>query len=233
MNGFTFDTGFFLHEIIVGTRFVPVVLLLSLAPLLAGLGLGLLVAIARVLKLPVLSQLFAVLVVVIRGIPVVLILTISYLFTNLGFGPLAATLGLNAGSSGISYTVVAVFGLSLSATAYLSEALRSALESVQAGQFEAARSVGLSPAQMFRRVIIPQALPVAIPLIGNNLISLIKGSSVASVITVVEIMGGTLLEATRSYQFLEAYLAAAVVYWALCFATERLTALAESHVAKY
>jgi L-cystine transport system permease protein len=56
---------------------------------------------------------------------------------------------------------------------------------------------------------------------------------VASVITVVEIMGGTLLEATRSYQFLEAYLAAAVVYWALCFAAERLTALAESRLAKY
>jgi His/Glu/Gln/Arg/opine family amino acid ABC transporter permease subunit len=222
MNGFTFDTGFFLHEIIVGIRYVPMVLLLSLAPLLAGLGLGLLVAIVRVLKLPVLSQVFTVLVVFIRGIPIVLILTISYLLAN-----------MEAGSSGVSYPVVAVFGLSLSAIAYLSESLRSALESVQAGQFEAARSVGLSSAQMFRRVIVPQALPVAIPLVGNNLIGLIKGSSVVSVITVVEIMGGTLLEATRSYQFLEAYLAAAVVYWALCFATERLTALAESRVARY
>jgi ABC-type amino acid transport system permease subunit len=230
MNGFSFDGGFLLHEIRVALTFVPVVLLLALVPLLIGLALGTLIAVVRVLRVRVLSQLFKALVVTIRGIPIVLILTITYLLATLGCGPLAAALGLKAG---IPYTLVAVFGMSLSATAYLSEALRSALESVSAGQYEAARSVGLSSAQLFRRVIIPQAVPVAVPLVGNNLIGLIKGSSVASLISVVEIVSGTLQEATQSYKFLEAYVAAGVVYWALCFSAERLTALAESHLTNY
>jgi len=233
MSGFHFDTSFFLHEIGVAISYIPVVLLLALIPVTVGLILGLIIAIVRVLRIRFLSTILKVVVIVIRGIPIVLILMISYLLVSLGFDQLVGALGLKISANDISYTFIAIVGLSLSATAYLSEALRSALESVNIGQYEAARSVGMSAGQMFRRIVIPQAVPVAIPLVGNNLIGIIKGTSVASLISVVEMVAGTLLEATQSYKFLEAYVAAAVVYWGLCFSVERLTAIVEARVKKY
>jgi L-cystine transport system permease protein len=233
MNVFKFDINFFLHEIGIALQYVPTVLLLALVPFFIGLVFGTLIAIIRILKIRLLSQILTIFVILIRGTPIVLILMILYLFTSMGFDQLAASLGLKIRSTGISYTFVAVLGMSLSATAYLSEALRSVFESVATGQYEAARSIGLNSAQLFRRVVIPQAIPVAIPLLANNLIRLVKGSSVASLISVVEIIGGTMIEATQNYKYLEAYIASAVVYWALCMSIERLTALAELRVKKF
>ncbi|MBP2665977.1 MAG: tcyM, partial [Firmicutes bacterium] len=118
-------------------------------------------------------------------------------------------------------------GLSINATVYLSEVMRTALQSVGVGQYEAGYSIGLTTSQVLRRLVIPQALPVAIPLVGSQFISLIKGSAIASLISVVEIINATLYEANGNYKFLEAYVAAGIIYWALCMVVERLVALLE------
>jgi L-cystine transport system permease protein len=231
--GFQFDFSFFIYEIYVGIHYIPVVILLSILPLFAGLVFGFLIAVTRLFRVYILSDVFTVLVVFIRGIPLVLQLTILYLFINLGFDSFARLLGLSVTSKIISYTVIALIGLSINATVYLSEVIRTALQSVNAGQYEAAYSVGMTSSQMMRRIILPQALPVAVPLIGNNLITLIKGSSVASLISVVEIISGTQIEATRNYKFLEAYIASAVIYWSMCIVVERLTKFFETRVIHY
>lgn len=231
--GFQFDVSFFLREIGVGFGFVPVVLLLSVVPLITGIVFGSLIAFIRLFKVPVLTEALTAVVVFIRGVPIILQLIVLYLAVNLSFDSIAHWLGLHITSKSLSYTLIALAGLSINAIVYLSEVVRTALQSVNAGQFEAAYSVGLTPLQTIRRIVIPQALPVAIPLLGSQFIGLIKGSSAASLISVTEVINGTLLYATQSYKFLEAYMASAVIYWVLCMLVERVTAWLEARTGFY
>jgi L-cystine transport system permease protein len=231
--GFQFDVVFFAYEIGIGIKYIPIVLLLSIVPLIVGLLFGSGIAIVRLFKVRLLAQGFTVIVVFLRGVPLLLQLTILYLTVTLSFDSFAQAVGLNMTSKDISYTLVAVVGLSINATIYLSEVVRTALQSVNSGQYEAAYSVGMTSWQMLKRIVIPQAMPVAIPLIGSNFIGLIKGSAIASLISVVELINGTLFEASGNYKFLEAYLASAVIYWALCILVERIVAFLEIRVGVY
>lgn len=231
--GFQFDLTFLLHELVVSIRFIPVVLLLAVAPLAAGLILGTGVAVVRLLSIPFAAKALAMAVVFLRGVPLILQLTILYLTVSLSFDSAARFLGLSMTAKDLSITLIAVIGLSINATVYLSEVMRTALQSVSAGQYEAAYSVGMTTGQVLKRIVIPQALPVAVPLIGSNFIGLIKGSAIASLISVVEIINATLYEASGNYKFLEAYVAAAIIYWALCILVERLVALLENRVGVY
>lgn len=231
--GFQFDLSFLIFEIGVAIKYIPVVLLLSIVPLIIGLLLGIGIAIIRLFKIRPFDKFFTVFVIFLRGVPLVLQLTILYLAVSLSFDSLAKTFGLQMSSKDLSYTLIAVVGLSINATVYLSEVMRTALQSVPVGQYEAAYSVGMTSSQMLWRIIIPQALPVAIPLIGNNFIGLIKGSAIASLISVVEIINATLYEASGNYKFLEAYVAAAIIYWLLCILVERLVAFLEYKVGVY
>lgn len=228
--GFQFDFLFFLYEIKVGVGFIPIVLLLSLLPLLVGMAIGSVIAIIRLFRVPFLAPLLAGIVVFLRGVPLLLQLSVLYLLTNIVFDKLHIG-GLSA--KDVSYTGVAVLGLSIYATVYLSEVIRTALQSVGRGQYEAAFSIGMTKRQMIRRILLPQALPVALPLLGSNLIGLIKNSSVASLISVVELLNGTQFEASGNYKFLEAYLASALLYWVLCFLVERGIAFLETRSMHY
>ena len=231
--GFEFDVAFFAYEIGIGIKYIPIVLLLSIVPLIVGLLFGTGIAIVRLFKVRILAQLCMVIVVFLRGVPLLLQLTILYLFVTLSCDFIAQVVGLNLTSKDISYTLVAVVGLSINATVYLSEVVRTALQSVNSGQYEAAYSVGMTSWQMLKRIVIPQAMPVAIPLIGSNFIGLIKGSAIASLISVFELINATLFEANGNYKFLEAYFAAAIIYWALCIIVERIVAVLESRVGVY
>jgi ABC-type amino acid transport system, permease component len=222
-----------LYEITVGLKYIPIVILLSVVPLIIGLILGTIIAVIRLFKVPVLNELFAALVIFIRGVPLILQLTALFLFVNMTFDSFAAFWGLSFTSKDISYTVIALIGITINATAYLSEVVRTALQSVDNGQYEAGYSVGLTALQTLGRIVIPQAVPVAIPLLGSSFIGLIKGSSAASLVSVVEVINATLHEANRSYSFLEAYVASAVIYWAMCIIVERIVAFLEAHVGAY
>lgn len=230
---FQFDFGFFLYELGVACRYIPIVLLLAVVPLGIGLLMGTGIAVVRLLRVHPVDQFFTVGVVFLRGVPLVLQLIILYLAFSLGFDSLALHFGWNVGAKDVSYTFIALVGLTVNASVYLSEVMRTALRSVKPGQYEAAYSIGLTTCQTLRRIVIPQALPVAVPLIGSQFINLIKGSSVASLISVVEIINATVYEANGNYKFLEAYMAAALVYWGLCMVVERLTSLAENRIGVY
>ncbi len=101
----------------------------------------------------------------------------KYLFTNEGF---------------VNYDIVAI---SIYAVVVIAETMRSALMSVDDGQYEAGYSVGLTRWQTLRRVVLPQAFPFAVPALCNNFIGLIKGSSIVYLITVVDVMNGALTSA--------------------------------------
>jgi polar amino acid transport system permease protein len=99
----------------------------------------------------------------------------------------------------------------LNTAAYQAEILRGAIESVPRGQVEAAASLGLRPAVIFWKVVLPQAMIVALRPFGNEVILMIKGSAIASVVTVFDLMGATRLAFARSFNF-DVYIWAALIY---------------------
>jgi cystine transport system permease protein len=136
-------------------------------------------------------------------------------------------------SLGISLdpTPAGVIALSANVAAYLSESMRGAILGIQSGQWLAAYSLGLSRMQTLRYVIGPQALRIAVPSLSNSLISLIKDTSLVSVITVTELLRSAQEVIAGTYQPLPLYLAAAVVYWVLCSMLEFVQRLFERRLA--
>ena len=115
-----------------------------------------------------------------------------------------------------------ILGLSLNVGAYLSETLRGAINGVAHGQWDAARSLGLTQMQVMRHVVGPQALRLAVPSLSNSLISLIKDTSLVSVIAVSELMLVTKEVIATTFQPFPLYLTAAAIYWALSASFESL-----------
>ena len=108
-------------------------------------------------------------------------------------------------------------GLSLHYAAYLSEVFRGGIQSIPKGQSEAALSLGLSSWLTFRKVVLPQAFRVVLPTLGNYLISLFKDTSLASVVTVQELMFSGQIIAARNFQYFTVYTVTAILYFAVCY----------------
>ncbi|WP_171431385.1 amino acid ABC transporter permease [Pseudomonas aeruginosa] len=182
--------------------------LFAAVSMVLGLILGFSVAVVRVTKVPVVSQIAAVYVSAFRGTP--LLVQIFVLYYGLP-------------SVGIEFTPVTagILALTLNVAAYLSESMRGAILGIDKGQWEAGLSVGLTWGQTLWNIITPQALRLAVPSLSNSLISLIKDTSLISVITVTELMLATKEVIAETFQPLPLYLAAAGIYWLLSALFER------------
>jgi cystine transport system permease protein len=189
-------------------------LLLAVAAMLGGLVLGLPAALMRVSPWAPVRWPAALYVSVFRGTPLLVQLFVVYY-------------GLP--SIGIEFTPLAagVLTLSLNAGAYLSESLRGAINAVALGQWRAAYSLGLGWGQTLGHVVLPQALRVAVPSMSNTLISLIKDTSLVSVITMTELMLVTKELISVTFRPLPLYAAAAIIYWILSLFFENLQRRAE------
>lgn len=196
-------------------KFVPVTLLLTLVPLLLGILIGGVIAIVRVYRIRFLSYAVDVSVTIFKGIPSTLIILISSLFFTKAFDNFAKALNWSIRTKDINVIYIALFALSITATVSISETIRGALLSIEQNQYDAAYSIGLTKFQTFQRIILPQVFLVIIPTLSGNLIGLLKGSSIAFLIGVSEILNSSLRTANATYAFLEAYIAAAIIYWGL------------------
>ncbi|MDR1904702.1 MAG: amino acid ABC transporter permease [Treponema sp.] len=218
---YRFDYAFLLHEIWVAVSYVPLTLMLASVPVAFGLIFGSLLAIIRIHRVPVLHEIVRAYVVLVRGMPMVLVMLILYFSFVYGFDALAEALGWSLRSGKIPDLVFALVVLSFLAVAFMSESIHTALQSVPPGQIEAAQSIGMTAPAIYRRVIIPQALPVAIPILGNTLIGQAKGTALVYMIGVTDLITGVKIEANATYRYLEAYIACALIYWALCVGIEQ------------
>jgi polar amino acid transport system permease protein len=108
--------------------------------------------------------------------------------------------------------VCGIFGLGIYSAAYVSEVVRGSIQSVEKGQMEAARSLGLPYKMAMRKVILPQAFVRMIPALGNEFIALIKNSALVSLLTIADVMHEGEKIISVSYRSLEVYLAIAVIY---------------------
>ncbi len=120
-----------------------------------------------------------------------------------------------------------VVGLGLYSGAYVSEIVRGAIQSVDRGQNEAARSLGMSAGQAMRKIVIPQAVVRMIPPLGNEFIALIKNSALVSLLTIHDLMHEGQKIISVSYRSLEVYLAVALIYLVLTSATSGALRLIE------
>jgi polar amino acid transport system permease protein len=120
----------------------------------------------------------------------------------------------------------AVLAFTLNTAAYTGEIIRGGIQGVPAGEIEAARACGMSGFKLYRRIILPTAYRIALPAYGNEIILMVKASSIASIITIFDLMGETKLAFSRSFR-LEVYLIAAAFYLVLTLTFERLWAALE------
>lgn len=121
----------------------------------------------------------------------------------------------------------AILSLALCTAAYGSEIIRGGLRAVPYGEVEAARACGMSQATVMRRIILPLALRHALPAYGNELIIMVKSTSLASIITLMEVTGIASRLIAESYRVLEVFLVAGAIYLLINFTLTRLLALAE------
>ncbi|AFT82447.1 amino acid ABC transporter permease [Leuconostoc carnosum] len=216
-----FDIGFIFQVMGQIIRYVPVTIYMAVVSLIIGGALGLVVALVRYYKIPGLSQLLSIMITILKGVPLILIFLIIFLITSQNFNRFAKAVGWHIRYGDLPMSVLAIIGLSLMATVGLSEAFRGAFESVKQVQFDAARSLGMTKMQTIRRVLIPQTMPVALPMIINMLINLIKGTAIASLVSVVELFSAATQTASSNYKYFEAYIAAALIYWMMTIVIER------------
>lgn len=177
--------------------------------LLFGMLLGTYIAVVRLYKVPVLSQLATVYVSFVRGIPILVLLYIVYIGLPLVIG--AFGVNINRWDTMIFVMIAYVVNTS----AFLSEIIRSAVAGVDLGQTEAAYSVGMTRLQTFRRIIAPQAIQIGIPALGNTIVSLLKDTSLAYTLGVIDVIGVIKAISSNTYRSLEAYAAAAVIFFIL------------------
>ena len=212
-----FDASFLVKTFLLLWKAVPVTLLITAVSLVTGSILGFFIAIARIRKIKVLSQICSVYVSFIRGTPVVLQILAVYSLVPSALNAFFKKTGSSIDVFAINPIFYAFFVFSLSMAAILSEVFRSALLTVNRGQLEAGYTSGLTYAQTFRRIIIPQALVAALPNLCNATVSLIKNTSLAFMMTVKDITAVAKIEASYGYNYLEAYLDIFVIYIIICY----------------
>jgi His/Glu/Gln/Arg/opine family amino acid ABC transporter permease subunit len=182
---------------------VPITVLLTALPILLGIVFGFFIALIRNYRVLILNQIAAIFVSFIRGTPMFVLLFIFY------YG-MPRILGFSLRS--IPAIVIALATFTFFCTAYLSEIIRGALKSVDVRQIEAARSIGMTTASAYRRIIIPQAIMVALPNFFNYTAAMLKNSSLVFAVGVIDIMAATKIDAEKSYRYVEGYVTVAVFY---------------------
>lgn len=207
---------------------IPVTLEMALLATLAGWILGILIAVARRNKIPVVSQICAVFVSFIRGVPMVILLYVAYYAL-----PMMIYSAAGVDTTSIPAIWYAIVALSLDQAAYSSEVFRAALDSVNRGQLEAAWSVGMTTWQAMRRIVFPQALAVALPNLSGLFVGIIKGTSLAYYVGVYEITATANLLANPGLNFIEAYVITTVIYELISFICNRLFHTAETRLNRF
>lgn len=193
---------------------------LTLISFACGLAIAIVTAIARLSGVKILRLIFGAYVWIFRGTPLLVQLFIVFY-------------GLPAVGITLETWTAAVIAFSLNVGAYASESVRASILSVPRGQWEAAMSLGMTQAQILRRIIAPQAVRISLPPLSNTFIGLVKDTSLAASITMVDMFMVAQRIAARTFEPLLLYVLAALIYLAVCTALTWLQAKLEKSVSRY
>ena len=204
----------FLPALLRGALVTITVSLLAFAlALIFGLGLGLM----RLSRFAVPRGVAACYIQFIRGTP--LLLQLFFIYYVLPYGGIVLT-----------PFVSGVIGLTGNYAAYMAEVFRSGIQAIPKGQWEAGASVGMSRRLLMRRIILPQAIRIIIPSIGNFFVSIFKDSALVSVITMRDLMFSGQLLASATYKHFEIFAMVAVIYFLISYPTAKFVEWVEARV---
>lgn len=212
----SFNWNFALKTFGLCVKAIPTTLLITLASLLLAALPALGIAITRIKKSRPGAQLGAVYISFMRGTPIVLQILIIYSLLPSLMNAFCKKFLPSVNVFAIKPIFYAVVVFTLNTIATLSEVFRSALLTVDKGQYEAALSVGLTRRQAYLRIIIPQALVSAIPNISDLTVALIKNTSLAFLMTVKDITAVAKIQASYGFNYIESYLDIFVIYIIIC-----------------
>ena len=221
------DIAFLTETFVSLSSALPLTLELAATAILLGAALAMALALARLSGIIVLDWFARIYVFVFRGTP--LLVQIFLIYYGLSQFP--------AVRHSFLWPVLrepywcAVLALMLNTAAYASEIIRGGLLSVPHGQIEAARACGMPRFMIFRRVTLPLAIRQALPGYGNEMIAMVKATSLASIITLMEITGVAAKLISESYRVIEAFVVAGALYLAINFVLTRLVAALERRLS--
>jgi polar amino acid transport system permease protein len=195
-------------------------MVLTVIAMLLGLVFGVVLAVGKDSQNPVVSSACSLYVGFFRGTPLLVQLIFWFnlaalypvLSLGIPFGPSFVTLNAN---TLITSFVAAILGLGLNEAAYMAEIVRAGLQSVDHGQTQAAQALGMTKRQIFRRIVLPQAMRVIIPPTGNETISMLKTTSLVSVIALPELLYASQIIYSRTYEVIPLLITASLWYLVL------------------
>lgn len=211
-----FDISYVFYSLWPLLQKLPITLGIVVAASFFGWLLSLLLACIRLRRIPVLSQIVVLVISFLRGTPMIVQLFIVYYGTPL----LLALVGIDATVWDKMIFVVAAY--SINEAGFGAEILRSAIEALPKGQTEAAQSIGMTSTRIFFRVVFPQALRIALPSIGLMVIGLLKDTSMAFSLGILDLTGEAKALSTVNYRKLECYVGASIIFVVLTILLEQL-----------
>lgn len=202
---------------------------------------GLFIALCRVSPSRVLRELATFWVEIIRGVPMLVILyyiafigapglveAVNFLLSPLLASGLARPLDIRS----LDFTARAIIALTVGYAAFISEIFRAGIQSIHAGQWEAASSLGLRRGQAMRHIILPQAVRNVLPPLGNELVAMIKDSALVSALGVQDVTQMGKVYAASTFKFFETYNVVAFLYLSLTISLSMLVRLLERRLAR-
>lgn len=203
-----------------------VTLVVAVTGIVASLPIGILLALGRRSKMPVVRMFSIVFIEIWRGVPLITVLFMSSVML-----PLFLPAGMN-----FDKLLRALVGVALFSSAYMAEVVRAGLQAIPRGQYEGAQALGLSYWQMMAKIILPQALKISIPNIVGNFISLFKDTTLVSIIGIFDLLG-IVQAGLRDANWASAasaptgYFTVALIFWVFCFGMSRYSMFIERRLA--
>ncbi|MEE3420842.1 MAG: amino acid ABC transporter permease [Lachnospiraceae bacterium] len=208
------------------------VLLVTIVSFILAILIGFILALGKVSHSKVLHGIIGFFQEIIRGTPLLVQLIYIYYVFPLLIEIFAYWFGNPDYNCRISSTVAGIIGLSINYGFYISEVIRSAIESIDRGQTEAALALGFSPRQAMFKVVIPQATRQLIPVFGNYLMTLVKDTSLMAYITAPELLQTTQAYISQTFTTIESYTLVAIIYLVISMLLAALLKLVERKMSR-
>ncbi|MDO5718479.1 MAG: amino acid ABC transporter permease [Tissierellia bacterium] len=211
-------------EILIKFRYYYIIgirntLIISFIALILGTALGVLLSMMSISKKKILNLIAKIYIEFVRGTP----LMVQILLVYFGASDLFKV--------DVNAFVAGLIAVALNSAAYVSEIIRSGIQSIDKGQMEAGRSLGLTERQTMRTIIMPQAVRNILPALGNEFVTLIKETSIASTIGVAELMFGTRKVQAASYEGVDPLIWATLFYFIMTFTMSNLVSMIERRLS--
>ncbi|MFC0215933.1 amino acid ABC transporter permease [Paenibacillus chartarius] len=206
--------------------FLHVTLFIVAASVILGIILGLIAALPRLYRIPILNRIVVVYISFTRGTPILIQLFLVY------YGVPELLKLVDVDVTDVQPLIFVVITYALHFAAYFSEIVRAAVNAVDRGQAEAGYSVGMSSADVLRRIVLPQAAKVAFPNVANLTISTLKDTSLAYTVGVMDVVGRAEMLGT-SHHYLEIWIALSIIYYGIVLILEYGYRLAEIRMNRF